>query len=67
MSPPLCRHCERRPAASVWGLCERCDRSPQVRVLYLPNSNRKPVDEAILERLRRRANARLPLFPRDGD
>jgi hypothetical protein len=67
MSTATCRHCEQRPAVSAWGLCESCDRTRGVRLLYLPRRNHKPADEAILDRLRRRANARLPLFPPGGD
>jgi hypothetical protein len=66
MSMSTCRHCEQRPPVSVWGLCERCQRTKRVRVLYLHNRNRTAADEAALERLRQRANAGLPLFPRDG-
>jgi hypothetical protein len=66
MSTATCRHCEQRPAATPWGLCEPCDRTRGVRLLYLPRRGHTPADEATLERLRRRANARLPLFSRDG-
>lgn len=62
-----CRHCEQRPAVSPWGLCQGCDRQRGIRLLYLPRSTRLPADEAILEQLRRRADAGLPLFPRRRD
>ena len=67
MTTSTCRHCEQRPAVSPWGLCERCDRTKSIRVLYLHHRGRLPEDEAILDRLRRRANAGLPLFPRRAD
>jgi hypothetical protein len=67
MNAITCRHCERRPAVSAWGLCERCDRTRGVRLLYLYHRGRTPADEAILDRLRQRANAGLPLFPRSAD
>jgi hypothetical protein len=66
MSSRICRHCEQRAAVTVWGLCPRCDRIAGVRRLYFPEVAPTPADEAILDRLRQRANARLPLFPRDG-
>lgn len=66
MNAKVCHHCEQRPAVTVWGLCERCDRIKGIRLLYLHHRNRTPADEEILERLRQRANARLPLFPRRG-
>jgi len=66
MTVSLCRHCEKRAAETRWGLCSRCDRTPGIRLLYRPNPKHTPADEAILDRLRRRANARLPLFPMGG-
>jgi hypothetical protein len=66
MDPLACRHCEERPAATPWGLCGRCDRKRGIRLLYLPRRGQLPVDEIILQRLRQRANARLPLFPPEG-
>jgi hypothetical protein len=62
-----CRHCERRPPVTDLGLCARCDRERGVRELYLPQPGRTAADEARLDELRRRANARLPLFPRRCD
>jgi hypothetical protein len=66
MNAKVCRHCEQCQAVTIWGLCQRCDRIKKIRVLYLHNRNRTPADEAHLDRLRQRAKAGLPLFPRRG-
>ena len=60
------RHCEQRPPVTPWGLCARCGNSKSIRTLYMHKRNRSAADEATLERLRQRAEAGLPLFPREG-
>jgi hypothetical protein len=67
----LCIHCERRPAVTVLGLCDRCHGLKRVRRLYRPRARDDPDDAQVQYRrrreaiLRRRANLRLPLFPRE--
>ena len=66
----MCNHCERCPAVTPYGLCGRCDTFKRVRLLYLPKGRDDHDDPLVryrrrMERvLRRRANLRLPLFPR---
>jgi hypothetical protein len=68
--PKRCAHCEARPAVTPYGLCERCGAFKRVRRLYLPSARDDPDDPELQYRrrqealLRRRANLRLPLFPR---
>lgn len=65
-SPTPCRHCERAPRAffSVLGLCERCQRSRQIRALYRTRWPGRPANwNAHLDRLSALASHLLPLFP----
>jgi hypothetical protein len=57
-----CLHCESAPAASRFGLCERCRTIRAVRRLYIRRRGWTPEFEAHLMRLRRRAEQKLPLF-----
>jgi hypothetical protein len=58
-----CQHCERQPAVTVLGLCAVCDRTRNIRLLYLPHVGSTPQWEAHLRRLAERARRGLPLFP----
>ncbi len=63
-SPPLCLHCERRPAGTRLGLCLACHAVSGIRMLY--RTRRRgwtPQWEAHLRRLTERARNGLPLFP----
>ncbi len=58
----LCRHCERRPATSLLGLCQVCQETRGIRRLY--RSRRQDYSrlwERHLEVLARRARRQLPL------
>jgi hypothetical protein len=61
-TPQLCLHCEQTPAASRFGLCERCGAQKGIRVLYVRRRGWTPEFEAHLMGLRRRAEQKLPLF-----
>ena len=61
MNARVCRHCEQRPAVTAWGLCECCDRTRGVRLLYLPNQphGRRRGDPRPSAAVRQRGSAAL--------
>ena len=61
----LCLHCEKRPRASLLGLCGQCHARDTIRPLYLRRRGWTPQWESHLRRLTERARLRLPLFDDD--
>jgi hypothetical protein len=61
-NPPLCLHCEKRPAAHALRLCETCAGFKGIRRLYRRRPHWTPEWEQHLRRLSERARRRLPLF-----
>lgn len=61
----LCKHCEAYEATQSYGLCAKCYKKPQIRLLYKQDAQRPAERQARIELYTERAKKLLPLFQED--